>query len=179
MSETTKVLDGLRRLVKALREGSRAAEQELGLSGAQLFVLEALNGEQSLSLQEVAERTHTHQSSVSVVVSRLVERGLVKRVRAKDDGRRLELCLTARGEKLEARSPHAAQHKLIAAVNKLPLAQRRALGAALNQVAESMDLPAAPAMFFEETPNGAQPKYRSGAKRKIAERPEGRKGGKS
>lgn len=150
MSETTKVLDGLRRLVKALREGSRAAEQELGLSGAQLFVLEALKGEESLSLSEVAERTHTHQSSVSVVVSRLVERGLVKRVRAKDDGRRLELCLTPRGEKLQAREPHAAQHKLIAAVNKLPLAQRRTLALTLNRIADSMDLPTTPGMFFEE-----------------------------
>jgi DNA-binding MarR family transcriptional regulator len=152
-SETTAVLDGLRRLVKVLREGSRAAEQELGLSGAQLFVLEALAGAKTLSLTGVAERTHTHQSSVSVVVSRLVRRGLVKRVRAGDDARRLELCLTPRGKALQAKAPHAAQRRLIAAVEALPRAQRRALGATLARVAELMDLPAAaPAMFFEEGP---------------------------
>jgi DNA-binding MarR family transcriptional regulator len=151
--ETTAVLDGLRRLVKVLREGSRAAEQELGLSGAQLFVLAALEGDTSLSLTGLAERTHTHQSSVSVVVSRLVERGLVKRVRARDDARRLELCLTARGRALQGKAPDAAQHRLIAAVEALPRAQRRALGQTLGRVAASMDLPAtAPAMFFEDAP---------------------------
>lgn len=151
--ETTAVLDGLRRLVKVLREGSRAAEQELGLSGAQLFVLDALAGGTPLSLTELAEQTHTHQSSVSVVVSRLVQRGLVKRMRARDDARRLELCLTPRGKALQVKAPDAAQHRLIAAVGELPRAQRRALGQALGRVAASMDLPAtAPAMFFEDAP---------------------------
>ena len=151
--ETTAVLDGLRRLVKVLREGSRAAEQELGLSGAQLFVLAALAGGTPRSLTELAERTHTHQSSVSVVVSRLVQRRLVKRLRARADARRLELCLTPRGKALQLKAPDAAQHRLIAAVEALPRAQRRALGQSLGRVAAAMALPAtAPAMFFEDAP---------------------------
>ncbi|MDP1830054.1 MAG: MarR family winged helix-turn-helix transcriptional regulator [Archangium sp.] len=149
--DTTAVLDGLRRVVKALRENSRAAEQTLGISGAQLFVLDALSGEQGLSLSEVAARTRTHQSSVSVVVSRLVSAGLVRRVRAGDDARRLELRLTARGRALRSKAPQAAQHGLIDAVERLPAPQRRALAEALGRVCALMDLPrTAPAMFFEE-----------------------------
>lgn len=150
-SETTAVLDGLRRVVKVLRENSRAAEQALGISGAQLFVLEALSDAQGLSLSEVAARTRTHQSSVSVVVSRLVSAGLVRRVRARDDARRLVLRLTARGRALRAKEPHAAQHRLIDAVERLPAGQRRALAEGLGRISELMDLPRdAPAMFFEE-----------------------------
>jgi DNA-binding MarR family transcriptional regulator len=151
--ETTVVLDGLRRLVKSLRENGRAAEQALGLSGAQLFVLDTLAGDAPCSLTELAERTRTHQSSVSVVVARLVARGLVKRVRARDDARRLVLCLTPRGKTLQAKAPHAVQHTLIAAVEALPPAQRRALGKLLARVVGAMDLPVtAPTMFFEEPP---------------------------
>lgn len=149
--ETTAVLDGLRRLVKTLREGSRAAEQALGLSGAQLFVLQALSKASSLSLTELAERTHTHQSSVSVVVAKLVARQLVRRARAEDDARRLVLRLTPRGARLLERAPDATQDRLIAALGQLPAKERRALGQSLAKVAELMALPeSAPQMFFED-----------------------------
>ena len=72
------VLDAMRRIVQALRESSRWAERHVGLSGAQLFVLQTLAETPGLSVNELAERTHTHQSSVSVVVSRLAAR-LVER----------------------------------------------------------------------------------------------------
>ncbi len=63
------MLDAIRRIVQALRESSRAAEKRVGLSGAQLFVLQTLGESPGLSLNELAERTRTHQSSVSVVVT--------------------------------------------------------------------------------------------------------------
>lgn len=149
--ETTVVLDGLRRLVKTLREGSRAAEQSLGLSGAQLFVLQALAKSEGLSLSELAERTHTHQSSVSVVVTKLVGRKLVQRSRAADDARRLVLRLTARGVKVLERAPDATQDRLIAALGQLPAKERRALGQSLAKVADLMAVPErAPQMFFED-----------------------------
>ena len=149
-SETTAVLDGLRRLVKSLREGSRAAEQTLGLSGAQVFVLQALAKTPSLSLNELAERTHTHQSSVSVVVTRLVARKLVQRAKDPDDGRRLVLRLTARGQQVLKKAPGATQDRLIDALDRLPAAERRGLASSLAKVAALMELPSqAPEMFFE------------------------------
>ena len=57
-------LDGIRRILRDLRVSSRAAEQELGLSGAQLFVLQQLAQAPAESLNELANRTRTHQSSV-------------------------------------------------------------------------------------------------------------------
>jgi len=69
-------LDSLRRIVRVLREAARLAERRFGLSGAQLFVLHKLAGASPMSLNELARRTHTHQSSVSTVVTRLVEQRL-------------------------------------------------------------------------------------------------------
>lgn len=145
------ILDDLRRIVQVLRESSRATERKLGVSGAQLFVLKALSGSRAISLNDLAARTYTHQSTVSVVVKRLVDRGLVSRVTSPLDARRVELELTRRGRALLARAPRATQGRLIEGLEKLPRKERQALATALHHWVEAMQLDSeAPAMFFEE-----------------------------
>lgn len=150
-ADTRRVLDAVRRIVQALRESSRSAERQFGLSGAQLFVLQQLDESPAVSLNDLAALTHTHQSTVSTVVTRLVGRGLVRRVRSATDARTLELSLTAAGRRLASRAPDAAQGRLILAVQKLPAPRRRQLASALSEVAATMATAAgAPAMFFED-----------------------------
>lgn len=149
--DTQAVLDAVRRIVRALRESSRLAERRVGLSGAQLFVLQQLDASPGVSVNELAERTHTHQSSVSTVVARLVDRGLVRRTRSGIDGRRVELTLSPAGSRLVSRSPDVAQERLIRAVEALTTARRRTLASALGELAEVIDrIDRAPAMFFED-----------------------------
>ena len=112
---TRAVLDAFRHVVRLLREASRSSERDLGVSAAQLFVLHRLAGAPSLSVNELAARTLTHQSSVSVVVSKLARRKLVTRTRATGDARRVEVALTPAGRALVARAPAAAQDRIIAA----------------------------------------------------------------
>jgi hypothetical protein len=88
------VLDGVRRIVQSLRESSRWAEKYLGMTGAQLFVLQELDEAPAQSLNDLAARTHTHQSSVSTIVARLVDQGFVTRTRSSRDGRTIELHLS-------------------------------------------------------------------------------------
>jgi DNA-binding MarR family transcriptional regulator len=149
--ESTRILDDLRRIVRVLRESSRAAEQELGVSGAQLFVLRTLATAPGSSLNELAARTRTHQSTVSVVVKRLVAAGLVRRRAAPDDGRSLQLQLTASGSRLLERAPLAAQDRLISGIDRLAGAERRKLASSLHALVVAMELAdAPPEMFFED-----------------------------
>jgi DNA-binding MarR family transcriptional regulator len=145
------VLDAIRRIVRALREGSRDSERSLGLSAAQVFVLHRLAGAPPLSVNDLAQRTLTHQSSVSVVVSKLVERGLVARVPSPHDARRVEITLTKQGRALIGRAPAAApQDRLIAGLALLGPRRRRVLAQALRGLVETMALSDGPApMFFE------------------------------
>jgi DNA-binding MarR family transcriptional regulator len=145
------ILDAIRRIVRALREASRATELSLGLSAAQVFVLHRLAGAPALSVNELAQRTLTHQSSVSVVVSKLVKRGLVARVASASDARRVEITLTKQGRTLIARAPSAApQDRLIAGLTLLGLRRRRVLAASLRELVDAMALSDEPApMFFE------------------------------
>jgi DNA-binding MarR family transcriptional regulator len=143
-------LNEVRRLVQALRQSTVQAECETGLSGAQLFVLQQLAQAPAQSLNDLAERTHTHQSSVSVVVTRLVERGLVSRQRSPEDGRRLVLSLTPAGRQLLARAPETVQTKLIRGFDSVPPVALRQFCRVLSQLAAAIGAPAGPPpLLFE------------------------------
>jgi DNA-binding MarR family transcriptional regulator len=149
--EVQAVLDAIRRIVQALRESGREAEAIVGVSGAQLFVLQVLAQEAPLCLADVAARTHTHPTSVSVVVKRLVDRGLVGRKRSKTDARRHDLALTKAGRALLASAPRTAQEQLVDGLKALSDRERRGLVKGLGRLIEQAGLGhGAPAMFFEE-----------------------------
>jgi DNA-binding MarR family transcriptional regulator len=149
--DTRDVLDAIRRIVQALRESSRSAERHVGLTGAQLFVLHTLAATPALALNDLAAGTHTHQSSVSTVVTRLVDQGLVRRGQSTVDARRLALSLTAKGRRLANRAPDAAQQRLVQAIERLTAARRRMLASTMTELAQSVTAAdRIPAMFFEE-----------------------------
>jgi DNA-binding MarR family transcriptional regulator len=145
------VLDAIRRIVQVLRASSREAESQVGLTAAQLFALQQLAASPGASVNELAARTYTHQSSVSVVVQRLVTRKLVVKVISKDDRRRVRLALTDAGRAVLRRSPEPVQDRLIAGIAALPATQRQILVQALGSIAETLaTADNAPPMLFEE-----------------------------
>src|SRR2546430_16297422 len=73
------VVDSVRRIVRALRESSREAERKVGVSGAQLFVLQQLAAGPARAGSELAERPPTPQSSVSGGGQRPAGAGLIAR----------------------------------------------------------------------------------------------------
>ena len=158
-SDVRAVLDSLRQIVRALRLVAKAAETELGISTAQLFVLQVLAETEGATINEIAERTCTDQSSVSVIVSRLVQGGLVNRRRDPADARRVIVTLTDEGIGLLDRSPPTIQVRLIDALGRMPATRRRVLARELSLLAGSVEAnDRAPPMFFEERPD--RPKTR-------------------
>ena len=131
------VVDSLRAIIREIRRGGRTAEQA-GVHGAQLFAMQKLAEGPAASLGELAQRTFTDPSSVSVVVTRLVERGLVSRTAAADDRRRVLIALTPAGRSLLRRAPRAAQARLLEATRALPERQLSALAGGLRALARSL-----------------------------------------
>ena len=151
-----RVLDAIRHIVQLLRESSHEAAQ-LGLSGPQLFVLRTVADWPGLSLNELAERTRTHQSTVSVVVARLAAQGLLERKASAADARRAEISLSPAGAERIRNAPRTAQERLVAAVDALPVAGRRRLAAMLDALVEELALGNShPDMFFEESEQRAR-----------------------
>ena len=145
------VMDSLRRVVRDLRLSARDAERSAGISGAQLFVLQSLLDESASSLNELADRTLTDQSSVSVVVKRLADRKLVARKASPVDARRIELSLTAGGKRLLARCPEPTQARLVRSLRRMSGAELASLMKGLTALLREMGIEnAAPTMFFDE-----------------------------
>jgi DNA-binding MarR family transcriptional regulator len=151
-------LNAVRSIVRALRINTRMIELRMGISLAQLFVLQQLADKPADSLNELAERTATHQSSVSVVVRRLVDRGFVSRTSATADKRRIRIALTREGEAMLKDAPLTVQVQLMDGLRQLPQNQRTALADLLEAwlVASNIDLAAPPMMFEDDPVGGAQ-----------------------
>jgi DNA-binding MarR family transcriptional regulator len=142
-------MNSLRRITQAIRLSSSAAQKSLGITGAQLFVLQQLAEHPIASMREIVDRTLTDQSSVSVVVSRLVRSGYVARQRSESDARRIELRLTASGNALVRRAPQAAQARLVSALRGVPIVELRVAATVLERLAREMGASVEPTMFFE------------------------------
>ncbi|MFL5815701.1 MAG: MarR family winged helix-turn-helix transcriptional regulator [Bdellovibrionia bacterium] len=147
----TSIMDSIRKIVRSLRLASSAAEKDLGLNAAQLFVLQQLTEGQRLSINEIAARTHTHQSSVSVVVGRLHDQGLVSRAPSSEDGRRMEVSLTTKGRNLCKKAPRAAQENMLGAISALTPEEQKTLAVLLDKLVRGSSFDREPAsLFFED-----------------------------
>src|SRR5262249_33743640 len=103
----------------------------------------------------LADLTATDPSSVSVVVSRLVSRGLAARRASKADGRRAEVVITPAGRALLQRAPSPVQHRMLGAISQLSPATRREMIAGLTAIVAELGMADQDAsMFFEEEGEG-------------------------
>ena len=148
-------MDAIRAVVRALRINTRAIELEIGISLAQLFVLQHVAQRPAASLNDLAERTATHQSSVSVVVRRLVDRGLVTRRPDTTDKRRVQIALTPAGEKLLVGAPETIQVRLVSALEHLSPAERKQLAQLLTKWLDAAKISYASPPMMGETDDEA------------------------
>lgn len=135
--EVSEVMDCIRQIFKALRLSSSQFEKELGLSAAQIFVLKKLKEEPGLSINDLADRTTTHQSSVSVVVKKLEEQGLVLRATSQEDSRRVVVSLSIAGEQKLNEIPRTVQEQMTDSLLKMPPEKIQAFSNLMKELVQS------------------------------------------
>jgi DNA-binding MarR family transcriptional regulator len=147
-------MNAVRGIVRALRMNTRAIELKMGISLAQLFVLQQLSDRPAYSLNDLADRTATHQSSVSVVVRRLVQRGLVSRTPSPTDKRRIEIDVTPAGRELLAVAPPTISTQLMGALRQMTADDRQQLASLMERwlVAANIDIHAPPMIGEDDAP---------------------------
>ena len=153
-ADAATVMNSLRRVVRALRLWAQESEKVFGLTSAQLFVLQILAEEPAITLTDLASRTLTTKATVSVVVKRLVGRGLVRRRPSPHDGRSIHLAISAEGRRELERGPESPQRRIITALHRLPPAELHDFARRFDQFIVELGIGSlAPAMLFEsETP---------------------------
>ncbi|HWU61715.1 MAG TPA: MarR family transcriptional regulator [Ensifer sp.] len=150
-SETRIIMDSLRRIVQALRKASADPSAAPSLTAAQIFLLRTLEAHPGASVNDLAALTHTHQSSVSEVLSRLEAKGLIDRRPAANDRRRVVLRLSDAGEAIVGQQGRTPQEDMLQAIEMLSPQIRAALAEGLNALAAAAAPGSAtPPLFFEE-----------------------------
>ena len=149
-SEVRATVDSIWQLVNALSIQARDVEGRLGLSPAQVFVLQQLRDESPISLKELSRRVMADPDTVMPVVKRLSEKGLLTQRRSDKDGRLLELWISAEGKLKLRQCPDALQSRLIGAVSDLKAPRRKSLTLGLGGLLEAAGLSGGrPAMLLE------------------------------
>ncbi len=118
-------LAALRYALRRFSNFSQEAARKVGTTPQQhqaLLAIKGFPGRNYASIIELAERLQLRQHSVVGLVNRLVRRGLVRRLSSKVDRRRVELRLTASGEKLLER------------LSEIHLQELRQLGPELHRI---------------------------------------------
>lgn len=152
MDDAKAILNRVRQLVRTLRSFEKQAQSRFGFGAAQMFILHVLQHEENLSLNELADRTATDQSSASLAVGKLVSDGYIRRTPGEEDRRQVRLSLTAKGRALVRKAPPAAQERMMESVRAMRPTDRAQLMALLDDLMSGM-LPAndgRPPMLFQD-----------------------------
>ena len=154
------------RLLWAVDHGLEACSKQMdtlfGVTGPQRLVIRLVGRHPGISAGRLAEILHVHPSTLTGVLGRLVERGIVTRRTDPTDARRALFGLTAQGRKLDEVRSGTIEAKVRRALGRL--APREVLTArkVLTALAESL---AEPTRVTATKPKGARAK----AKAKPAE----------
>ena len=102
-------------------------------------------------MTRLAEQTLTSLPAVSVVVSRLVERGLVRRKPSTRDGRSVVLDIAPAGKRALEGAPESPASRVVAALRRLPRGELLELSRHLERLVDELGISALePQMLFEK-----------------------------
>lgn len=128
MRQLGSVLDFMRALWAldhALQSASKRMESTRGVTAPQRLVVRIVGRFPAISAGEVAEILHLHPSTLTGILKRLAERGLVVRRPDPADARRALLQLTARGRGVDRQREGTVEAAVRRALRRLPPASVR------------------------------------------------------
>ncbi|WP_340118335.1 MarR family transcriptional regulator [Pelagibius sp. 7325] len=141
------VLTALRRIIRATDLHSKQLARDVGLTTPQAVVLQAVRDLGEVTTGQLSRRVSLSQGTVTTILDRLEERGLVERYRSTADRRVVHGRLTRRGRNLLAKTPPLLHEKFTEAFSGLSAARQDRIITTLDEIAAMMgaaDLDAAP-----------------------------------
>ncbi len=129
----------LRRMSRNLDLHSRALEREYGLTVPQLNVLWAVGASHRVPIGRIADRISLSGATVTSIVDRLEDHGLVTRERSADDKRQVLISLTGKGRDVLAGDPQPFHDCFVERLARLERWQQTELLSAVQHVADMME----------------------------------------
>jgi DNA-binding MarR family transcriptional regulator len=137
------VLRSIRRIVRRISEHSRSLSRDSGLTVPQLMCLKAIGeleeSESEITVAMVSDAVHLSPATISRIVDRLTNGGLVLRERRAQDRRKVCLSLTPAGIERFQTLPAPLQERFVERLSALDENERLALLQALKRISALMD----------------------------------------
>ncbi|MFT4535904.1 MAG: DNA-binding MarR family transcriptional regulator [Saprospiraceae bacterium] len=151
------ILVKLRKIIRSINLESKKIQKEYGISIPQLLVLQFLSKQTDYkaSAKNIKNYINLNASTVSGIVSRIEEKGLVARLANPEDKRGMFVTLTAKGAELLRESPTTLQEKMSKRLQKLSTKQIEELNSSIETLTQLMDaenVDAAPMITLGEIP---------------------------
>jgi DNA-binding MarR family transcriptional regulator len=133
------VLIAIRRIIQSVDLHSRYLVRQFGLTGPQLIVLQVIATRGEISISEIAKAVSLGQPTVTGILERLENRGLIIRRRSKSDKRRIYISATEACKKLLEKAPPPMQEHFIQSFKTLEDWEQTMILAALQRIVSLMD----------------------------------------
>lgn len=149
------VLRSIRRITRAIDLYSRKLAASCDLTGPQLACLRELARNGETATTQLADAVSLSPATVTGIVDRLEQGGLVERQRPENDKRRVMVVLTAAGRDALRRAPPLLQDGFTQRFRALPAASQSQLDRALQEIVammEAEELEASPLLMPAEEP---------------------------
>ena len=139
MSDHDEILVALRRITRAIDLQSKRLVKATGLTAPQLVVIDTLRKQGDLSPSAIARAVSLSQATITSILDRLTQAGLVERVKSDTDKRVIMARLTDLGRSAGENAPELLQAGFLRAFRELQPWEQNMLIASLQRIAELMD----------------------------------------
>ncbi len=141
LSLEDQIVLALRRISQAIDVWSRQLWQDYGLTSPQLATLREILAGQNVTPMTLAAALHISQPTVTGILGRLEQRGLIRREASTTDRRSILAVVTDAGNQLAEQAPPLLRDRFRQELEKTPEWQRTEILAVLQRVATMMHAP--------------------------------------
>lgn len=133
------VLVALRRIIRATAIQSKRISKSCGLTIPQVIVLRAIGELGDVTVKRLSSEVSLSQATVTTILNRLEDRGLVVRIRGNKDRRVVNAQLTETGQQTLSDVPPLLHERFIERFDELRQSEQNALVGTLAKLASMMD----------------------------------------
>ena len=139
MDQIDAVLIALRKVIRATDLHSKYLAKNTGLTTAQLLILQSIQNMGEVSIGEISKKISLSQATVTSILDRLVDKGLVYRERSTEDKRKVHAYLTEDAAALIKDAPAPLQEQFTKQFEALNEWEQSMMISSLQRIAQMMD----------------------------------------
>ncbi|MAD88929.1 MAG: MarR family transcriptional regulator [Pseudoalteromonas sp.] len=139
MEKYEELLVSIRKVIRAIDLHSKQLNKSSGLTGPQLLIMQEIARVKGVTASHVAKQINLSAATVTNILDRLENRGLIERVRSSEDKRRVGLFLSEDGKTALIDAPQPLQEHFIQKFCQLEEWEQSLLLSSMQRIASMMD----------------------------------------